>query len=220
MRSYGTGRARESACGSRLPYADLKIATELVEAKQHACAEPSKQRRGKQENNLEGVLWCGQLAQRARPGHRQSSCPAAYLSPTRLRALYFAARMTVATSVLSPISAKKTARRVHDACLFRTSLPGQGPITVRPPLLQSLHRRIANPATGAAHAGEEREETNACDELRHALMQLLTPYHGFPVLVSACLSAYPGDTPPASDVTGVVPLAPCHWLSSPSHVAL
>jgi hypothetical protein len=78
----------------------------------------------------------------------------------------------------------------HDACPLTNSVPpGQGPITVRPPLLQSLHRRIANPATDAAHA-EEKEETNACDELSSALMQLLTPYHRFPVLVSACLSEY------------------------------
>jgi hypothetical protein len=78
----------------------------------------------------------------------------------------------------------------HDACPLTNSVPpGQGPITVRPPLLQSLHRRIANPATDAAHA-EEREERNACDELSDALMQLLTPYHWFFVLVSACLSEY------------------------------
>jgi hypothetical protein len=83
--------------------------------------------------------------------------------------------------------------RGHDACLLRTSVPpGQGPITVRLPLLQSPHRRLANPATGAAHAQEEREETNACDEPSNALIQLLTPYHWFPLRASACLSEYPG----------------------------
>lgn len=80
----------------------------------------------------------------------------------------------------------------HDVCLLRTSVAhGPGPITVRLPLLQSPHRRLANPATDAAHAQEEREETNAGDELRSALIQLLTPFHWFPLLVSACLSEYP-----------------------------
>jgi hypothetical protein len=80
----------------------------------------------------------------------------------------------------------------HDAWLLTNSVPpGQGPITVRLPLLQSLHWRLANPATDAAHA-EEREETNACDEPSNALIQLLTPCHWFPWLVSACLSEYSG----------------------------
>jgi hypothetical protein len=53
----------------------------------------------------------------------------------------------------------------------------QGSITVRPPLLQSLYRRIANPAAGAANAHEEREEADACDEPHNVLTQLWTPYH-------------------------------------------
>jgi transposase len=81
---------------------------------------------------------------------------------------------------------------IHDACLLTNSVPpGQGPTAVGSPLLQSLHRRLANPATDAAHAQEEREETNAGDELCHAFTQLFTPYHWFPVLVFACLSEYP-----------------------------
>jgi hypothetical protein len=80
----------------------------------------------------------------------------------------------------------------HDACPPTNSVPpGQGPITVRPPLLQCLHRRLANPATDAAYA-EEGEETNACDELRNARMQFVTPYRSFAVLVLACLSESSG----------------------------
>jgi hypothetical protein len=80
----------------------------------------------------------------------------------------------------------------YDACLLRTLVPtGPDAIILRLPLLQSLHRRPGNSATGATHVQEEREETNACDEPCNALIQLLTPYYWFPLLVSACLSAYP-----------------------------
>lgn len=71
-----------------------------------------------------------------------------------------------------------------------TSVPtGPDAINLRLPLLQRHHRRPANPATRAANA-EEEEETNGCDEPSNALMQLLTAYQWFPVLVSACLSEY------------------------------
>jgi hypothetical protein len=78
---------------------------------------------------------------------------------------------------------------VHDACLRRTSRGGPQTVILRLPLLQRHHRRLANPATGAAHAQQEREEAQASDEPRNVLTQLLTPYHGFPWLVSACLPA-------------------------------
>jgi hypothetical protein len=63
--------------------------------------------------------------------------------------------------------------------VYRASVrPGPGPITVRFPLLQSRHRRPADPATDAAHAQEESEETNACDDPRHTRIQLSTPLRG------------------------------------------
>jgi hypothetical protein len=60
-----------------------------------------------------------------------------------------------------------------------TSRPGSDAIILRLPLLQSHHRRPANPATGAANAQEEREEINECDEPRNAFIQLFTPIIGF-----------------------------------------
>jgi hypothetical protein len=79
----------------------------------------------------------------------------------------------------------------HDARHVMTSIPTRpDAIILRLPLLQSHHRRPVNPTTEATHA-EEREETNACDKPSNTLIQLLTPYHWFPVLVSACLSESP-----------------------------
>jgi hypothetical protein len=73
-----------------------------------------------------------------------------------------------------------------------TSVPtGPDAIILRLPLLQGHHRRLANPATHAAHAQEEKEETNACDEPSHAVIQLPPPCHWFSVLVSTCLAEYP-----------------------------
>jgi len=49
------------------------------------------------------------------------------------------------------------------------------------PLLQCHHGWPANPTTDATHAHEPLEETNACDELDHALFQRSTPSPGLPV---------------------------------------
>jgi hypothetical protein len=50
---------------------------------------------------------------------------------------------------------------VHDVCLLRTSRAGPDAIILRLPLLQSHHRRLANPATGATNAQEESEDSSS-----------------------------------------------------------
>jgi hypothetical protein len=68
---------------------------------------------------------------------------------------------------------------VHDTRLLRTSRSGPDAIILRLPLLQSHHRGLAKPATGAANAQEEREEINECDKPSNAFIQLFTPIIGF-----------------------------------------
>jgi len=108
----------------------------------------------------------------------------------------------------------------HDAWFLMTLVPtGPDAIILRLPLLQRHHRRPANPATRAANA-EEEEETNGCDEPSNALMQLLTTYQWFPVLVSACLAEYPWSLLLTRTLWASCPLLLCRWPGSRSCVAL
>jgi hypothetical protein len=67
---------------------------------------------------------------------------------------------------------------------------------------------------------EDRHPAAVEDEPSNALMQLLTAYQRFPVLVSACLSEYPWSLLLTRTLRASCPLLLCRWPGSRSRVAL